>query len=237
MRTFARKRPRDDHAVPCLQLCPAPLHAQGKSAPSEPLEGTQTGRLARQDHSALSLHLDDMEYALEGLSAPRSSPAVLHRSALELLSLCAERKQRALLLRASGVAHRLVTTLDGVHSSEPLVHLSLSAVLSLLPADAIAPSVAPSFIRCLLRQLRHACDSSPPLPLTISATVSAKLCTLLERLDSPLSGEGCDAMRQWTRKRSVMALEATCATAVFRGELRKQGGVGVLLQLLEVRYC
>ena len=84
----------DDEAAP---LFDEPTHGGGLVMPQA---GVQSGRLARQDLGAVSLRLDDLEYALEGLTARRATIAVLRRSALDVIALLAERKQRSILFNA-----------------------------------------------------------------------------------------------------------------------------------------
>ena len=98
MKTFRSKK----RAHTALEDATAPAFDEPamQAAFVMPQAGVQSGRLARQDLGTVSLRLDDLEYALEGLTARRATLAVLRRSAIDVVSLCADRKQRSMLFRA-----------------------------------------------------------------------------------------------------------------------------------------
>eukprot|EP00966_Prymnesium_polylepis_P274502 6342373-Prymnesium_polylepis.1 len=156
MKVFSRKRQRD---APEGGAHAGSLHREAPTTATPSIvmprisAGGNESRLARQDLGAVSMRLDDLEYGLEGLAS--RSIAVQRRSACDILSLCAERKQRSMLFRASGVLPRVVGAMAGSQvSADAHVALAVASVLELVARDAAAASVAGPLVACVLWRLR-----------------------------------------------------------------------------------
>ena len=93
-------------------------------------------QLSRMDASVSTSFIDDLEYALAGLAADKE--AVCHRSALDVIRLCADGKARAACFRMNGVLLRVLTALDAATAPvEAEYALALSGILSTLSADSV----------------------------------------------------------------------------------------------------
>ncbi|KAL1530297.1 hypothetical protein AB1Y20_001208 [Prymnesium parvum] len=240
MRTFARKRPREGTApTPFPSTCTRTAPPEGTPSTSGAPSILHPGRLARQDYGALSVRLDDLEFALDGLKLPNASVSVLRRSATDIVALLVERSQRTVLFCASGVLRRLMSALASVQSADAHVSLAISTVADLVARDAAAGSVADSLVACLLAHLKL--GSTPPqseVGAAPHATLSEELWALVKRLDARglVLGDGScteKAMRTRTRRVCLSALHASSAAVGCRAELRKQGCIPIVLKVLE----
>ena len=116
--------------------------------------GLKRSRLARQDLSASSTQLDDLDYALQGLSS--SAVPVLRQSILEVASICSDARARAALLRSHGVLPRIVAAVASASSvpNDAVYALAFAGLLNsltnhraLLDDDLLTRQVAQALLR------------------------------------------------------------------------------------------
>lgn len=246
MRQFSRKRGTLDQPDRFVEKSKQPC------TPPRFVDAHGPSRLARQDHGMVTMRLDDLEYTLEGLCSPRASIIVLRRCATDLVTHIADRKQRTMLFRASGVLSHILSTAAKVTSTDAHVSLAIATVLHVIAhEEAGGGAEARSLVACLLRRLPHghagqAGSSGPSAPPSVStagtAVAAEKLWALVreacagqaERLAPPPGSEWTEAAVMATARRACMfGIEAAAAaSALCRQEMRSQGGVSGLLAAL-----
>ena len=103
---------------------------------SKPKPPKRFRALARMDMSASTSHIDELEYALEGLSSENA--AVRLRCSLDVVSLFSDQAARSAALRTHGVLGRVVTAIAAAaDASEPQYALALAGLLGVLSMDGL----------------------------------------------------------------------------------------------------
>ena len=251
MRTFARKTKEKAPSATISSLSDvcglgSPSGVGGSSGgAARTISSPSRGRLARQDHGLQCMQQDDLEYALEGLTA--KALTVVRGSAADIVALCSDPKTRSPLFRSPGVLPRVLSTLEAAGSNEVSSDAMVSLVLSgLMHVLAHGGGVAlHELAACLLRRLELSAtptsttSAEPPPPPSASQLSSvwrslALMCpTVVASTDAVPSD--ADALR-CCRRLCILGL-AACArsSSAALPVIRAHPSLHEVPRLIEVR--
>lgn len=253
MKTFGkRKTSSDDNHTSRTQI-PPPTKHNNNNSPTAPTPAKRAAQpaphllsLKRRDLADKSHALDELEYALDGLT--NHKPAVASRSALDLLALCTDKPASITFLASCGALPRIAAALRGAReaSLDGCAALALAAVThALAQRDLDLISTESLILAALLHTSPAAASPSASIEAAPAPILIPRLLAALRKLlpgAIELVDDSPDALMQraapLARRLSLDALGAIAHRSLAaRQHVCALGGLHTGLALLGTLSC